>query len=227
MENIASLAGSPDSRNLSGTLQACQGLSTVGSSGGEPSEAANALLSNGVATNESSRNLLCSSSKATCSKDILGIPPTSINHSPPVPVATLEMPSTQNVIESSWSQTVRAVPSQCSPTSNPAKDVLLAERRAPCSLQYMLPAESAEAKFKGNNFDLNCTFNEAQDHAGGREQLFCSNGGSASNNLPSWMVKGSLQSSPPQPSGNSDSSSVQSLSSSNGDAQVNKTSLSL
>lgn len=198
LENIASLACSPDSRNLSGTLQTAQGLYATGTSAGEPYEAANALLSNGVATKESSRNPLCSSSKATCNKDIMNIPLRSVNHSPPVPVATLEMPSIQNVIEAPRSETVQAVPSQCSPTLKPARDVLLAQRGASCSLQHMLPAESAKAMFRANNFDLNCTYNETQDCGGGCEQPFSSNRGSASNNLPTWMLKGSLQSSPPQ-----------------------------
>ena len=226
MENIASLAGSSDSRNLCGIPQASEGLYAAGTSGGTHPEAANVLLSNGVATKESSAtkefsmNPLCSPSKATCNGNIQGSPLKPVNHSVPVPVATLEMPSIQNIIEASPGETVQAVPSQCSPTLRPTKDVSSAEGGALCSLQNMLPVESAEERFRVNYFDLNCTYNETQDCGGGCEEPVHSNRGAASINCPSWLLKDSHQSSPPQTSDNSDSSSVQSLSSSNGDAQV-------
>ena len=64
--------------------------------------------------------------------------------------------------------------------------------------------ETPACKLK--NFDLNDTCNDVE-------------GFEDASNCPSWIRQDSTQS-PPQTSGNSDSTSAQSLSSSNGDAQV-------
>ena len=73
------------------------------------------------------------------------------------------------MIEASPGEAVQAVPSQCSPILKPSKDVPSAGGTL-CSLQNKLPVESAEVKFKVNDFDLNCTYDETQDCGGGWEQ---------------------------------------------------------
>ncbi|CAN1236330.1 Squamosa promoter-binding-like protein 12 [Linum grandiflorum] len=73
---------------------------------------------------------------------------------------------------------------------------------------------------KMNNFDLNDAYIDSDD---GTEDVERSpvptNGGTSSVGCPSWAQQDSHQSSPPQTSGNSDSASPQSPSSSNGDGQ--------
>ncbi|XP_031279779.1 squamosa promoter-binding-like protein 1 [Pistacia vera] len=78
----------------------------------------------------------------------------------------------------------------------------------------------AAGRIKMNNFDLNDIYVDSDD---GTEDVERSpvpaNPGSSSLDCPSWVQQDSQQSSPPQTSGNSDSASAQSPSSSSGDAQ--------
>lgn len=214
LENIASLAGSCDSTNPFGTLQPTQGLCAVGTSAGTPAAAANGLSSSGGGTKDSYRNPLCSPSEAPCNPDVLAFPPRYANSAPPM---LIELPPGQNIGDPG--ETVQAVPSQCSPTLQPSKDVLSAKGGASCSLQHTLSIEPAKGRLRVNDFDLNCMYNETQDGGEGGEQPIGSNRGTASIDCPSWTLKDSHQSSPPQISGNSDASSVQSLPSSNEDLQ--------
>ncbi|KAL8150334.1 hypothetical protein V2J09_020142 [Rumex salicifolius] len=77
--------------------------------------------------------------------------------------------------------------------------------------------DSAVGKPKLNNFDLNDIYVDSDD---GADDLERSPGtGTGSVDCPSWAQQDSLQSSPPQVSGNSDSASALSPSSSSGEAQ--------
>ncbi|XP_072997087.1 squamosa promoter-binding-like protein 6 [Typha latifolia] len=70
------------------------------------------------------------------------------------------------------------------------------------------------------DFDLNNTYSDTEDCGEGcEESATLAYTGTDSRNCPSWMLQDTRQSSPPQTSGNSDSASGQSLSSSNGDIQ--------
>ena len=81
--------------------------------------------------------------------------------------------------------------------------------------------ESTAGQVKMNNFDLNDIYIDSDD---GTEDIERSpapvNARTSSLDCPSWIQQDSRQSSPPQTSGNSDSASAQSPSSSSGEAQV-------
>ena len=81
--------------------------------------------------------------------------------------------------------------------------------------------DSTSGQVKMNNFDLNDIYIDSDD---GTEDIERSpvpaTVGTSSLDCPSWVQQDSHQSSPPQTSGNSDSASAQSPSSSSGDAQV-------
>ncbi|TXG63219.1 hypothetical protein EZV62_010213 [Acer yangbiense] len=75
-------------------------------------------------------------------------------------------------------------------------------------------------RVKMNNFDLNDTYIDLDDGTDDVERSpIPVNLGTSSLDCPSWVQQDSQQSSPPQTSGNSDSASAQSPSSSSGDAQ--------
>lgn len=86
---------------------------------------------------------------------------------------------------------------------------------------YSEVRDSTSGQVKMNNFDLNDIYIDSDD---GTEDIDRSpapaNLGTSSLDCPSWVQQDSHQSSPPQTSGNSDSGSAQSPSSSSGDAQV-------
>ena len=86
---------------------------------------------------------------------------------------------------------------------------------------YSEVRDSTAGQIKLNNFDLNDIYIDSDD---GMEDLERSpvpeNLGTGSLECPSWVQQDSHQSSPPQTSGNSDSASAQSPSSSSGEAQV-------
>ncbi|MFQ6633461.1 hypothetical protein Gotur_010843 [Gossypium turneri] len=79
---------------------------------------------------------------------------------------------------------------------------------------------NAAGSVKMNNFDLNDTYIDSDDGADDIEGFPAPlNMGTSSFDCPSWVQQDSHQSSPPQTSGNSDSVSAQSPSSSSGDTQ--------
>lgn len=86
---------------------------------------------------------------------------------------------------------------------------------------YSEARDSTAGPIKSNNFDLNDIYIDSDD---GMEDLERSpvpeNLVTGSLECPSWVQQDSHQSSPPQTSGNSDSASAQSPSSSSGEAQV-------
>ncbi|KAF9669209.1 hypothetical protein SADUNF_Sadunf14G0084000 [Salix dunnii] len=85
---------------------------------------------------------------------------------------------------------------------------------------YSKVRESTAGQVKMNNFDLNDIYIDSDD---GTEDIERSpapvNARTSSLDCPSWIQQDSRQSSPPQTSGNSDSASAQSPSSSSGEAQ--------
>ncbi|CAL1398753.1 unnamed protein product [Linum trigynum] len=80
--------------------------------------------------------------------------------------------------------------------------------------------DSNPGHMKMNNFDLNDVYIDSDDGTEDAERSPpLANGGTSSLGCPSWAQQDSHQSSPPQTSGNSDSASPQSPSSSSGDGQ--------
>lgn len=102
--------------------------------------------------------------------------------------------------------------------------------QATCSLKpkilnsppaYSEVRDSASGQIKINNFDLNDIYIDSDDGIEDAERSPApTNVGTSSLDCPSWVQQESHQSSPPQTSGNSDSASAQSPSSSSGEAQV-------
>lgn len=84
--------------------------------------------------------------------------------------------------------------------------------------KMMASPESAIKTVRLKDFDLNSTYSE-ECGDGCDKSTIPVHLGTGSPNCQSWLQPDSQQSSPPQTSGNSDSTSAQSLSSSNGDAQ--------
>ncbi|XP_015572376.1 squamosa promoter-binding-like protein 1 isoform X2 [Ricinus communis] len=85
---------------------------------------------------------------------------------------------------------------------------------------YSEVRDSTAVQVKMNNFDLNDIYIDSDDGAEDIERSpVPTNMGTSSLDCPSWIQQDSHQSSPPQTSGNSDSASAQSPSSSSGDAQ--------
>ena len=83
------------------------------------------------------------------------------------------------------------------------------------------PSESTTGRMKMNNFDLNDIYVDSDDGMDDLERSHVNvNFATSSPDFPSWVRHDSHQSSPPQTSGNSDSASAQSPSSSSGEAQV-------
>lgn len=81
--------------------------------------------------------------------------------------------------------------------------------------------QSPPAQIKMNNFDLNNIYIDSDDGVDDIDRLPApADNATTSLDCPSWVQQDSHQSSPPQMSGNSDSVSGQSPSSSSGDAQV-------
>ncbi|KAJ0978668.1 hypothetical protein J5N97_014142 [Dioscorea zingiberensis] len=224
LRNLASFAGSFDSRNLSGLLQATQDAQRVGTASAMSSEPANSLRSNGVTLQESSRPL-CGPSTVTCMNgtQIPSMRPSDQSLS--IAVATVDTPVNRNIMEGSF---VEARPPVGSETSAlvPGKDALstkttaTATATALCSFPEMVPAGPISERVQLKDFDLNNTYDDAEECIKRCEQLVIpATMETGSPNCISWMVPDSLHSSPPQTSGNSEPISTQSLSSSNGDAQ--------
>ncbi|PIN24565.1 hypothetical protein CDL12_02712 [Handroanthus impetiginosus] len=85
---------------------------------------------------------------------------------------------------------------------------------------YAEGRETAGGRSKLNNFDLNDVYVDSDDGMDDIERSTVRQGlGTVSIGCPSWVQQESHQSSPPQTSGNSDSASAQSPSSSSGEAQ--------
>ncbi|XP_057251257.1 squamosa promoter-binding-like protein 1 isoform X2 [Beta vulgaris subsp. vulgaris] len=133
-------------------------------------------------------------------------PPQVIDQHPAPPDS--EIPRKGLYADNSKSSEIQAVSSQEPGSSFPMKD-------SPPAY-----SEITAGRMKLNNFDLNDAYVDSDD---GMEDLERSpvdgNFVTGSADYPSWAQQGSHQSSPPQTSGNSDSASAQSPSSSSGEAQ--------
>lgn len=86
---------------------------------------------------------------------------------------------------------------------------------------YSEARDGTTGQIKMNNFDLNDIYIDSDDSVEDPERSPpTTNAVTSSLDCPSWVQQDSHQSSPPQTSGNSDSASAQSPSSSSGEAQV-------
>lgn len=218
LRNIASLAGSSDGNNSSGLHQASQDLQKNKNRTSE--EAADAQISGVVRTKENIISL-CSPAETDCdppaATDRL-VSPADVNHHACSAVAPSEIQSHQNLSLAYFDTTGQATSSDRfmpEKNSSPQKSLTL------CSLQHRQPTACTVSSVRKNVFDLNTVYYEEENGALGcvkpANQVTLDNG---SFNCPSWMLQDSHQLSPPQTSGNTDSTSNRSPSSSNGDAQV-------
>ncbi|KAL6525865.1 Cysteine desulfurase mitochondrial [Orobanche minor] len=136
-----------------------------------------------------------------------------------------------SILLSSGSLGQRSIPKHCTTpgAEMPRKDVDLpvasqgpgiALHTQAGSQTYVQARETSAGRSKLNNFDLNNVYVDSDD---GMDYVERSNVpeslGTVSIRCPSWVQQESQRSSPPQTSGNSDSASAQSPSSSSGDAQ--------
>lgn len=206
LRNLASLAGSSDGNNSSSLLQATQDLHKTGTLG----QAADALISGAVPTKENI-NSLFSPAKTVCD------PPATSNHCASPAVVPREIHGHKNL---SLAYFDTAVQETCSERLMPEKNCSPDKSLALCSMQHTLPTACTVANVRKKRFDLNTVYFEEEDGALGcgqpANQATLDIG---SSNCPSWMLQDSHQSSPPQTSGNTDSTSNRSPSSSNGDGQ--------
>eukprot|EP00262_Sarcandra_glabra_P004572 TRINITY_DN15665_c3_g2_i2.p1 TRINITY_DN15665_c3_g2~~TRINITY_DN15665_c3_g2_i2.p1 ORF type:complete len:950 (-),score=169.80 TRINITY_DN15665_c3_g2_i2:156-3005(-) len=198
LRNLASISSTFDGRNLSGLLKNSQDLQIGGNSAGTFSEIMPALVPNGgtCVTAQESSGRLCSASKMNGGIEIQDPSMKHIDQTGSVTVAAVGMSQKGIVTDNS-----------------PKFTSLLPLQRMP------LPECSVE-RIKVNNFDLNNIYNDSQDCVAGPERApAAANLVTGSVDCPSCVLHDSHQTSPPQTSGNSDSASPQSASSSNGDAQ--------
>ena len=197
LRNLASHGSTFDESNLSRLLQESQ---KIGTSVGTSSEAEPALLPNAFAhiAAQQSPTPLCNGIQNPLARPI--------NATECVTVASSGMPQKGVII-------CEAVETEHGPSTItnglPLKDSLPSK------------VKSTVERFKLNNIDLNDIYDDSQDRMEGSERLHSPvDLGTGCFDCPSWIPQDSHHSSPTQPSGNSDSASAQSPSSSNGDAQV-------
>lgn len=195
LKNLASHGSTFDESNLARLLQDSQ---KIGTSIGTTLEAEPALFSNAHINGQESSTPLC-----TGIQDPLARP---INQTACVTVASIAMPQ-KGVIIRDMAETEHG-PTELT-NALPIKDFLPSR------------VVSTVERVKLNNIDLNDIYDDSQDCMEGSERLHSPTDlGTNSFDCPSWIPQDSHHSSPTQPSGNSDSASAQSPSSSNGDAQV-------
>ncbi|KAH7666562.1 Ankyrin repeat-containing domain-containing protein [Dioscorea alata] len=220
LRNLASLAGSLDSQSLSGLLRATEDTHKGGSGAATASEA---LLSNGTAVQKSS-GPLCGPSTVTYMNGTQNPTTPPADQSLSVAAATVEMPVNRNVRGETFVEARPPVSSKTSTVLVSGKDAVSAKPAAATtmlsSLPEMVPAGSVSKKMQLKDFDLNDTYDDTEECIRRCEQLAMpATMEAGSPTCMSWMLPDSHHSSPPQTSGNSEPTSTQSLSSSNGDAQ--------
>ena len=186
--------------------------------------ASEALLSNGTAVQKSS-GPLCGPSTVTCMNGTQNPSMRPADQSLSVAAGTVEMPVSRNIREGTFEETRPPVGSQTSAVLVPGKDAVSAIPAATAtmlsSLPEMVPAGSVSKRLQLKDFDLNDTYDDTEECIRRCEQLAIpATLETGSPTCMSWMLPDSHHSSPPQASGNSEPTSTQSLSSSNGDAQV-------
>lgn len=191
MRNLASLAGTVDGRNISALLEGSQGLLNAGTSNGDSQKVPD-VSQNG---SEPSR------------------PSSSANvHEQPRPMGQCMAASASDMTQKRISSDdaeggrLKALPGVQNTNLPPSKDDL--------------PSKSITS-IKLNNIDLNNVYDDSEDNVEnlGRSHAPVNSGTGFLGN-PLWVQQDPHKSSPPQTSGNSDSTSSQSPSTSSGEAQV-------
>uniref|UniRef100_A0A1D1XPS6 Squamosa promoter-binding-like protein 12 n=1 Tax=Anthurium amnicola TaxID=1678845 RepID=A0A1D1XPS6_9ARAE len=218
LKNLAILAGSFDARNLHGILQTSQDLQRVGTGAATSSEAARAIGSNGALAQESSVPVR-SGAKTNCITECQGSPMRPTNQPVSVALGSVEMPQQRNLTETTIGENLQAVlygrPASLMPAQGCTSD-----KAGVSSLKQVLPRCSTVERVRYRSFDLNDVCSDGHDVTEEPEDLVTSARlQTGPIHCPPWVLQDSNQASPPQTSGNSDSASAQSLSSSNGDAQ--------
>ncbi|KAL5700381.1 Cysteine desulfurase mitochondrial [Ranunculus cassubicifolius] len=193
LKNLAGYEGGTDGRNVSGVIQESKEVASADGSIRASSDLR--LISNG---HETSRNL-DSTSQRNKTVYVQSSQLKTLNQSCLAPRVSGE----GHTINNSPDGIVQTLPFM----------------RLDCPAAKALTSESAEGRTNLNNFDLNSVYNDSQNSEVLENAQLYENMGSGYPDLPSWMQKGSQQSSPPHTSVTSDSLSGQSLSSSSGDAQ--------
>nr|KYP57737.1 Squamosa promoter-binding-like protein 1 [Cajanus cajan] len=194
LRNLASLAGPINGRSLASLLEESKGLVNAGTPGAAHDKPN--LISNGLNSRPSGSSI----------KTDNGI----IIQDPPMSVAQCETVPANGRTQ------------KCIPSGDGGVGIL----KPPSGLrQDNLPSQLTAAETtvgKGTliNFDLNNVYNDIQSTVETHKKPYpCVASEMGSIGHPSWLQCDSLKSSPPQTSGNSDSTSTQSPSSSSGEAQ--------
>ncbi|KAG6667860.1 squamosa promoter-binding-like protein 1 [Carya illinoinensis] len=203
LRNLASLAGTVDGRNISALLEGSQGLLNAGTSTGSSQKVPD-VTPNG---SESSRPF-CSTSKMD---DHINPHDHPIYVGQCVTAFTSDMAQQRISLDDSQGGHVKDISGLQYKNPPPSKDGLPSKS---------IISETKVGRIKLNNIDLNNVCDDSEDCI---EQVGRShapiNSGTGFLGHPFWVQQDSHKSSPPQPSGNSDSTSSRSPSSSSGDAQ--------
>ncbi|XP_058083204.1 squamosa promoter-binding-like protein 1 [Magnolia sinica] len=220
LKNLANFAGASDGRNLSGILQLSQDLKNNGIPVGASSVLPAFLPNDASVAAEESLRPSCLTSNGTRGADTQHHLARPQDQSLSVTVAAGGLPQKGITIGNSLGGIMEAIPSTKPTNVLPIKDGLPSTAEVSCSFQRMLPPEYTFERAKSTNIDLNSIYIDSQECPEGLERTQApANLGTGSLDYPSWLLQDSHQSSPPQTSGNSDSTSAQSPTSSNGDAQ--------
>ncbi|KAJ4968128.1 hypothetical protein NE237_014829 [Protea cynaroides] len=199
LKNLASLDGMLDGRSISGILQESQDMVKGGTYAGTSSEMARSLILNG---REASGHL-GSTTKFNGNTSAQGSQIGRIDQY--VDVATTSVLPQKRTITGDRGGHLQTVLPPKPTTLFPIGDGLPEKEVVP---------QSTNGRIKFKNIDLNNIYNDAQDCI---EDM---NGSPVAGlDCPSWIQKDTYQSSPPRASGNSNSVSARSPSSSSGDAQ--------
>ncbi|CAK7326240.1 unnamed protein product [Dovyalis caffra] len=203
LRSLSNLAGTTNGRSLSGLLQGSPGLANAGATVGNLKKVQDALT-NGP---ESARPSSSASKKDDCINSQNPLRPLGQCGTPPVS-DLVQKRILDNDVQGgklqarSGSQSISLFPSG---NNLPAKTN---ER------------EATVGRIKLNNFDLNNAYDDSQDYVENLERSHAPvNTGTGPFNCPLWVQSDSHKTSPPHMSGNSDSTSSQSPSSSSGEAQ--------
>ncbi|KAK9991981.1 hypothetical protein SO802_026966 [Lithocarpus litseifolius] len=203
LKNLASLAGTVDGRNISALLEGSQGLLNAGTSNGAPQKVTD-VTPNG---SEPSRPF----SSALKMDDCINL------HDHPRPMGKCVTVSASDVaqkrisLDDAGGRHVQALSGLQHMNPPPSKD----------GLPSKSISETTNGRIKFNNIDLNNLCDDSEGHVENIGKSHAPvNSGTGLLGHPLWVQHDSLKSSPPQTSGNSDSTSSQSPSSSSGEAQV-------
>ncbi|XP_012084190.1 squamosa promoter-binding-like protein 12 isoform X2 [Jatropha curcas] len=199
--NLANLAGTTSGRSISGLLQGSQGLVNAGTSVGTPEKVTHKITNGSESAGPSTSAY--KKDDYINSEDLLRC----LGQCGTIPASDLAQK--RLFINDSQNQAPEAISGSQStalfPSIRPAK---------------VNDPEAVLGRTKFNNIDLNNVYDGSQDCIGNLERSLAPvNPGAGSINCPSWIESNFQKKSPQQMSGNSDSISSQSPSSSSGDAQ--------